>query len=224
MCSWRRSFAGAWAKDNIQVNAILRGWVDNELTRKAREQMAGLNEKRAARMPVQRWARRRFRRHRGVSRKPGIEFHHRAAIADEGSYSVNGLATCTAHTTRASHADSSNRSHLDRNAAGREDEARAFYHGFLGLDGEGEAAALIGAAAAGSSMGALQVHRGVEKKVRPARKAHPAFMSRIWPAGCRKPNTTAGIVSEDEPLEGCDRCHVDDEFGNRIALIEPHQG
>ena len=32
-----RSMAVAWAKDNIQVNAILPGWIDTELTRKARE-------------------------------------------------------------------------------------------------------------------------------------------------------------------------------------------
>ncbi|MGA7390293.1 MAG: hypothetical protein WBW99_20525 [Pseudolabrys sp.] len=52
--------------------------------------------------------------------------------------------------------------------AGREDEARAFYHGILGL-------------------------------------------------------TAAGLrVTEDEPIEGCDRRHVDDPFGNRIELIEPH--
>ena len=33
----------------------------------------------------------------------------------------------------------------------------------------------------------------------------------------------AGLrVTEDEPIEGCDRRHVDDPFGNRIELIEPH--
>ena len=32
-----RSMAIAWAKDNIQVNAILPGWIDTDLTRKARE-------------------------------------------------------------------------------------------------------------------------------------------------------------------------------------------
>jgi len=31
-----RSMAIAWAKDNIQVNTILPGWIDTELTRKAR--------------------------------------------------------------------------------------------------------------------------------------------------------------------------------------------
>ena len=26
----------------------------------------------------------------------------------------------------------------------------------------------------------------------------------------------------DEPIEGCDRRDIDDPFGNRIELIEPH--
>ena len=50
-----RSLAVAWAKDNIQVNTILPGWVDTELTRKAREQVPGLNERVLARTPAQRW-------------------------------------------------------------------------------------------------------------------------------------------------------------------------
>ena len=31
-----RSLAAAWAKDNIQVNCILPGWIDTELTQGAR--------------------------------------------------------------------------------------------------------------------------------------------------------------------------------------------
>ena len=38
-----RSLAIAWAPDNIQVNAVLPGWVDTDLTRSARQQVAGLH-------------------------------------------------------------------------------------------------------------------------------------------------------------------------------------
>jgi 2-dehydro-3-deoxy-D-gluconate 5-dehydrogenase len=50
-----KSLAAAWAADNIQVNAVLPGWIDTELTRDARQQVAGLHEKVLARTPAGRW-------------------------------------------------------------------------------------------------------------------------------------------------------------------------
>ena len=51
-----KSLALAWAADHIQVNAILPGWFDTELTQKAREEIAGLHERVLARIPHGRWA------------------------------------------------------------------------------------------------------------------------------------------------------------------------
>jgi len=50
-----RSLAVAWAKDNIQVNAFLPGWIDTPLTRQARIDVAGLQEKIEGRCPAGRW-------------------------------------------------------------------------------------------------------------------------------------------------------------------------
>ena len=50
-----RSCAVAWAADNIQVNAVLPGWIDTDLTRRAREEVAGLHERVLARTPAARW-------------------------------------------------------------------------------------------------------------------------------------------------------------------------
>ncbi len=50
-----RSLATAWAPDRIQVNAVLPGWIDTELTQGARQQVAGLNERVLARTPAGRW-------------------------------------------------------------------------------------------------------------------------------------------------------------------------
>jgi 2-deoxy-D-gluconate 3-dehydrogenase len=50
-----KSLALAWAKDGIQVNAVLPGWIDTELTVGAREQVPGLNERVLARTPAGRW-------------------------------------------------------------------------------------------------------------------------------------------------------------------------
>ena len=50
-----RSCACAWAADNIQVNAILPGWIDTELTQRARQEIDGLHDKVLARTPAARW-------------------------------------------------------------------------------------------------------------------------------------------------------------------------
>jgi 2-deoxy-D-gluconate 3-dehydrogenase len=52
-----KSLAVAWAKDNIQVNCLLPGWIDTELTVAARQQMEGLDEKVHTRTPAGRWGR-----------------------------------------------------------------------------------------------------------------------------------------------------------------------
>jgi 2-deoxy-D-gluconate 3-dehydrogenase len=51
-----KSLALSWAADNIQVNAILPGWFDTELTQQAREQIPGLHERVLARIACGRWA------------------------------------------------------------------------------------------------------------------------------------------------------------------------
>ncbi|KNZ31647.1 MAG: 2-deoxy-D-gluconate 3-dehydrogenase [Methylibium sp. NZG] len=52
-----KSLAAAWATDHIQVNAVLPGWIDTELTQQARIDVAGLNERVLARTPAGRWGR-----------------------------------------------------------------------------------------------------------------------------------------------------------------------
>ena len=84
-----KSMAVAWAKDNIQVNAILPGWIDTELTQGARKQVEGLHERVLARTPAQRW---------GVPgdfagiavflASPASDFVTGVAIAVDGGYSA----------------------------------------------------------------------------------------------------------------------------------------
>ena len=50
-----KALACAWAKDNIQANAILPGWIDTGLTRSARVEVPGLNERVLSRTPAGRW-------------------------------------------------------------------------------------------------------------------------------------------------------------------------
>lgn len=50
-----KSLASAWAADNIQVNAILPGWIVTDLTVRGREATPDLHEKVIARTPAGRW-------------------------------------------------------------------------------------------------------------------------------------------------------------------------
>ena len=50
-----RCLANAWAQDNIQVNAVLPGFINTDLTRKARKDMPELEERVNMRTPAGRW-------------------------------------------------------------------------------------------------------------------------------------------------------------------------
>jgi 2-dehydro-3-deoxy-D-gluconate 5-dehydrogenase len=83
-----RAMAVAWAKDNIQVNTILPGWIDTDLTRKAREQVPGLHERVLARTPAARWGTPDdFAGIAAFLASPASDFITGAAIAIDGGYS-----------------------------------------------------------------------------------------------------------------------------------------
>ena len=50
-----RALACAWARDNIQVNAVLPGWIDTALTQRARKDIPTLNDNVMRRTPAGRW-------------------------------------------------------------------------------------------------------------------------------------------------------------------------
>ena len=87
-----KALACAWAKDNIQVNAVLPGWIDTDLTRKAREQVAGLHDKVVARTPAGRWG--SPEDHAGIAvflASAASDFVTGTAIPVDGGYSVQGV-------------------------------------------------------------------------------------------------------------------------------------
>lgn len=55
MVQFTKALATAWARDNIQVNTILPGWIDTDLTVSARREVDGLNDAVLARTPAKRW-------------------------------------------------------------------------------------------------------------------------------------------------------------------------
>jgi len=84
-----KACASAWAKDNIQVNAVLPGWIDTALTRRAREQIPGLHDNVLKRTPAGRWGTTDDFNGIAVFLSSGAsDFVTGAAITVDGGYSI----------------------------------------------------------------------------------------------------------------------------------------
>ena len=86
-----RSCACAWAADNIQANAILPGWIDTDLTKRARTEVGGLHERVLARTPAARWG--AIGDFAGIAvflAAPASDFLTGAAIPVDGGFSIMG--------------------------------------------------------------------------------------------------------------------------------------
>jgi 2-deoxy-D-gluconate 3-dehydrogenase len=86
-----KSTAVAWARDNIQVNAVLPGWIDTDLTQNARREVPGLHDSVLRRTPAGRWG--------GIDDMAGVavflasrasDFVTGAVIPVDGGYSIQG--------------------------------------------------------------------------------------------------------------------------------------
>jgi 2-deoxy-D-gluconate 3-dehydrogenase len=89
MVQFTKACASAWASDNIQVNAVLPGWIDTDLTRRGRKEVSGLHEKVLARTPAGRWG--DPDDHAGVAiflSGKGSDFVTGAAITVDGGFSI----------------------------------------------------------------------------------------------------------------------------------------
>ena len=86
-----RACATAWAKDNIQVNSVLPGWIDTELTTNARREVSGLHERVLGRTPAGRWG--LPSDFAGIAvflSSPASDFVTGTAIPVDGGFSVQG--------------------------------------------------------------------------------------------------------------------------------------
>lgn len=106
--------------------------------------------------------------------------------------------------------------------AGGEGLARRFYGDILGMAERPKPAHLAARGGCWFERGGLRLHLGVEAPFHPAHKAHPAILVRGLAALRRRLESAGYVLAEDEPLEGFDRCYVEDPFGNRIELMERH--
>jgi len=91
MVQLTKAMAAGWATDNIQVNAVLPGWIDTELTQRARQQIEGLHESVLRRTPAKRWGIEQDMA--GVAvflASSASDFVTGAAITVDGGYSILG--------------------------------------------------------------------------------------------------------------------------------------
>jgi catechol 2,3-dioxygenase-like lactoylglutathione lyase family enzyme len=102
-----------------------------------------------------------------------------------------------------------------------EDKARAFYKDILGFNEIPKPAELAKRGGVWFQSEGVQLHLGVEQEFHPARKAHPAFIVDDL-NGLLTKAERAGYETDTSqpPLDGYNRAHVFDPYGNRIELME----
>jgi catechol 2,3-dioxygenase-like lactoylglutathione lyase family enzyme len=108
--------------------------------------------------------------------------------------------------------------------AGSEDALRAFYTGALGMTEIPKPPVLAARGGCWFQSGPIQLHLGIEKDFRPAKKAHPGLrVTGIKEFAARL--TAHGVqVTWDDNLPGHLRFYAEDPAGNRLEFLEPTTG
>ena len=88
---YTKALACGWAKDNIQVNAVLPGWIDTAMTVQGRKDIPGLHERVLERTPAGRWG--KPDDHAGVAvflASAASDFVTGTFIPIDGGFSISG--------------------------------------------------------------------------------------------------------------------------------------
>jgi catechol 2,3-dioxygenase-like lactoylglutathione lyase family enzyme len=107
--------------------------------------------------------------------------------------------------------------------AGREDEARRFYCGLLGLSEIAKPPALAVRGGFWLAIGAQQMHVGVEKdfRDRSATREHVAYLVDDLPPLRARLHAAGFMTKEGDVVPGfVERCELRDPFGNRVELLQ----
>jgi catechol 2,3-dioxygenase-like lactoylglutathione lyase family enzyme len=100
-----------------------------------------------------------------------------------------------------------------------EDTARQFYRDVLGMVEIAKPAELAKRGGCWFKSGEVQIHLGIEKEFRPAKKAHPALRCHDYAALVERLHEAGVDILEADDIPGARRCHIYDPFGNRIELV-----
>lgn len=108
--------------------------------------------------------------------------------------------------------------------AGREEDARRFYAGLLGMTEVAKPPPLVSRGGCWFEAPGTVVHIGVEDGFVPARKAHPAFRVADLESARQALDAAGAPVQADDTLPNVRRFYTADPFGNRIELIQDGDG
>jgi len=104
---------------------------------------------------------------------------------------------------------------------GEEERARAFYRDLLGMEELPKPAQLASRGGCWFGSGEAQIHLGVERDFRPAKKAHLALRCHDYEVLTEKLRRAGIELIADDSIPGLARCYIHDPFGNRMELIRP---
>lgn len=103
---------------------------------------------------------------------------------------------------------------------GCETAAREFYGSLLGMKEIEKPPVLRARGGCWFACGTQQLHIGVEREFRPAKKAHPAFAV-VRMKELREALRTRGVKTvDDDNLPGANRFYAEDPWGNRLEFVE----
>ncbi len=107
---------------------------------------------------------------------------------------------------------------------GGEGEARSFYRDVVGMTEVEKPEPLRSRGGCWFVRDSCHVHLGIDPEFRPARKAHPAFLSDELEALAERLGGAGYPVKWSSEVPGTDRFYTEDPFGNRIEFLRMGHG
>ena len=104
---------------------------------------------------------------------------------------------------------------------GSEEASRDFYCRVLGLRELAKPPALQGRGGCWFCGHGIELHLGVERDFRPARKAHPGLLVYDLDAWANRLRAAGAPVLFDDGFPGMRRFYTEDPHGNRLEFLEP---
>ena len=103
---------------------------------------------------------------------------------------------------------------------GCEAAARDYYGSLLGMREIEKPESLRARGGCWFECGHQQLHIGVEKDFRPAKKAHPAFAAGNLDELRQALHARGVKITDDTSIPGVRRFHTEDPWGNRLEFLE----